>query len=71
VLKVGGWKQRSVPAVKNLIVAKSKGRKMWPNLVESCKEGCGSKRALSPMMMKCPKLISRGLLNQMPRISFW
>jgi hypothetical protein len=42
---------------KKIIVAKSKEEKIGCNLVESSKEGHGSKRAILPMMMimKRPK----------------
>jgi hypothetical protein len=36
---------------KNIIVAKSEEVKTGSNLEESCKEGCGSKRAVLPTMM--------------------
>jgi hypothetical protein len=40
-----------VALLKKNIVAKSKDVKTGSNMAESCKEGCGSKRAALPIMM--------------------
>jgi hypothetical protein len=53
VLQVGGWMQcwRPCSVNKKIIVAKSKEVIAGLNLAGYSKEGCGSKRAVLPMMM--------------------
>jgi hypothetical protein len=57
---------------KKIIVAKSKEVKTGCNLAESCKEGCGSKRDVFPMMMMIIMMIFDSFTAvPMKTVAFW